>query len=400
MAKSESSRLIHAHFFFVDVVGLSDPTMTTDIQVKKLTFLYKSIAECEAYRSIPKTTKLVFPTGDGVAIGFLQGPELPLQLSIQLHQKIRRYNERYNKGRVRVRVPSESIYVRIGIHSGPVFIIKDLKGNNNIWGPGIILARRIMDLGEDNHILVSSQVATLLLQLSGKYGDYLHELGPHILKHNLKLIVYSAFSNTGKMIFGNSSWPTKLEPLTPTLLYPYIGVVIQVMNSDTMLVRYKREYEIQNATEVPVRTVSHQIATDVSKSWDELNIRVVDDEGSDLVVSEIEVNKPKQKKFDTTFVKPLMFGDKRRYVLEYDVEEPYRSFENIFLVKCGKFVVSIDYPNNGKINTPTAYEVNRVKDTKRKCLIQPTIRQKRRNRCVAEWSVDDCAPQKSFKFEW
>ena len=392
MVKSGRSRLIHAHFFFVDVVGLSDPTMPTDIQVKKLTFLYKSIAECEAYWSRPKNTMLVLPTGDGVAIGFLQGPELPLQLSLQLHHKIRRYNEG--------RVPSESIYVRIGIHSGPVFLVKDLKGNNNIWGPGIILARRIMDLGEDDHILVSSQVAKMLLPLSGEYGSYLHELGPHILKHNLQLIVYSAYLDTGKKTFGNPSWPKKLEPLTPMLLYPYIGVDIRIMNPDTMLVHYKRGYEIQNATEEPVRTVSHQIATDVSKSWDELNIRVVDDEGRELVVSEIEVNKPKQKKFDTTFIKPLMFGDKRRYVLEYDVEEPHRIFENIFLVRCGKFVVRIDYPINGKINAPIVYEVDRLKDTKRKCLIQPTIRQKRRNRCVAEWSVDDCAPQKSFRFEW
>lgn len=257
-----------------------------------------------------------------------------------------------------------------------------------------------MDLGDDDHILVSSQVAKMLLQLSGEYGGYLHELGPHIIKHNLKLMVYSAYSNAGRKSFGNPSWPKKLEPLTPLMLYPYIEVDIRIMNPETMLVHYKRIYEIQNATEDPVRTVTHQIATDIQKSWEELNIRVVDDEGKDLVISAIDVNKPKQKKFDTTFVRPLMFGDKRRYVLEYDVEEPDRSFENIFEVKCGKFVVRIDYPTDRIVKTPTVFEVNRVKGIKNRCIIQPAIKRKGTNRSVAEWSVENCPPQTSFRFEW
>jgi len=31
---------------------------------------------------------LVLPTGDGMTIGFLQGPELPLRLAIELHEKL------------------------------------------------------------------------------------------------------------------------------------------------------------------------------------------------------------------------------------------------------------------------------------------------------------------------
>jgi hypothetical protein len=395
MPKRTMADLIKADFFFVDIVGLSDPTMPTKMQIKKLTFLYKSIGNCAAYKSTSAKKKLVLPTGDGVAIGFLQGPErpeLPLELAIQLHQKIKKYNEG--------RIPSESLYVRIGIHSGPVFTVKDLEGNRNIWGPGIILARRVMDLGDDGHILVSSNFAKMFLPLSSKYGEYLHELGPHILKHNLEMVVYSAYSNSGRRIFGNQSWPKKLEPRSPMVLYPYIEVNIRIMNPDRMFVHYRRVYEIQNVTEEPVRTVTHQIATDVAKSWDELNIKVVDDEGKDLVISEIEVNKPKQKKFDTTFARPLKFGDKRRYILEYDVEEPDRSFENIFLVKCGKFVVNIDYPLDGNIHTPTAYDVNTEQEKITKCSVQPIIRPKGRNRCIADWSIEDCFPQQSFRFEW
>ncbi len=366
--------------------------MPTTDQIRRLFFLYSSIGKCPAFKSAPARSKLILPTGDGVAIGFLQGPELPLELAIQLHQKARRYNEG--------KVHEESLNLRIGIHSGPVFTIKDMKGNTNIWGPGIIIARRIMDLADEDHILVSSQVAKMLLPLSREYREYLHELGPHIFKHNLEMVVYSAYSNTGRKVFGNQNWPKPMEPRSPVLLYPYIEVNITIVDPDAMLVHYERIQEIQNGTEIPVRTVTHQIATEIPKRWDELNIKLADESGAELIISDVEIDKPRQKKFSTTFAKPLGFGDKRRYRLEYDVEEPDRCFENLFLVKCGKFLVRIDYPAIGGIKTPVAYDVNAEKNTTTRCRIQPTIRQMGRNRHVAEWSIEDCAQLQSFRFEW
>jgi hypothetical protein len=119
-----------------------------------------------------------------------------------------------------------------------------------------------------------------------------------------------------------------------------------------------------------------------------------------LVISEVTVDKPTSKKFATTFTKPLGFGDKRRYTLEYDVQEPDRSFENLFLVKCGKFVVKLDYPEGGKVKTPTVYEVNSEDDSKERFPVQPMVRARGRNRYVAEWSVLNCSQQQSFRFEW
>ena len=81
-------RLVHANFFFVDIVGLSDPSMSTKIQIKKIETLNKSIMNCSTFRLTPKDTMLALPTGDGMAIGFLQGPELPLKLAIELHGKL------------------------------------------------------------------------------------------------------------------------------------------------------------------------------------------------------------------------------------------------------------------------------------------------------------------------
>jgi hypothetical protein len=133
--------LIHAHFFFVDIVGLSDPRIPTRNQMTKVETLNKLVSECPSFLSISKEMMLVLPTGDGMVIGFTQGPQIPLGiLAIELNKRI----GKYNKGKI----PSEIIRIRIGIHSGPVFIVNDILNNRNIWGPGIIIARRIMDLAK------------------------------------------------------------------------------------------------------------------------------------------------------------------------------------------------------------------------------------------------------------
>ena len=108
-----------------------------------------------------KEKKIVLPTGDGMAIGFFMNPESPLQLVIQLHSKLRTYNRGKSDG--------DMLRVRIGLGSGPVFIVNDINGNQNVWGPGIILARRVMDVGDNSHILLSSTMAESLITLKDEY---------------------------------------------------------------------------------------------------------------------------------------------------------------------------------------------------------------------------------------
>jgi class 3 adenylate cyclase len=54
---------------------------------------------------------------------------------------------------------SDSLGVRIGLGSGPVFTVSDLNKVQNISGPGIILARRVMDAGDNGHILIAEKLA-------------------------------------------------------------------------------------------------------------------------------------------------------------------------------------------------------------------------------------------------
>ena len=150
-----SSEVMDASFFFIDIVGLSDPTYSVSSQRQKIEALNNLIMSCSAYNLEDK--KIILPTGDGMVIGFLLNPELPVKLGIQLHQKLRTYNK--------AKADRDKIKIRIGLSSGPVFSVSDIKSNQNFWGPGIILARRVMDIGGEGHILMSDSLAKALLAL-------------------------------------------------------------------------------------------------------------------------------------------------------------------------------------------------------------------------------------------
>jgi hypothetical protein len=146
----------------------------------------------------------------------------------------------------------------------------------------------------------------------------------------------------------------------------------------------------------------HGIATDVEKTFDDLNIRVYDENNKLLQISNLAIDKPYQKEFTTIFNRPIFKSEKGRYyVLEYDVEELDRYFENYFAVDCHTFIVTIDYPKD--MTTPVVYDVNLENDEVKRYIVQPVVekgRANKRNRNLARWTKKDIIQGQSFKFEW
>jgi KaiC/GvpD/RAD55 family RecA-like ATPase len=194
--------VVNANFFFIDIVGLSNPLLSVEKQIGKIEDLNALIGSCDAYSRVPKDKKIVLPTGDGMAVGFLINPELPLQLSMQLHRKLHAFNAKAASDR--------TIGVRIGLSSGPVFVVNDVNNNQNVWGPGIILARRVMDLGDDGHILLADNIAEALVNLKDEYRKVIKPIsGGHRIKHGQMIKLYSAYSQD----FGNPSTPARVSEL-------------------------------------------------------------------------------------------------------------------------------------------------------------------------------------------
>jgi archaellum biogenesis ATPase FlaH len=193
------SEVVNVNFFFIDIVSLSDPSLSVKKQIEKIGILNKIIGSCETYFKTPKDKKIILPTGDGMAIGFLLSPESPLQLSIELHRKRRIYN--------RGKSNEDIMGVRIGLSSGPVFIVNDISNNQNVWGPGIILARRVMDIGDNFHILLADRLAEELIGLKDEYRSTIKYVADYQIKHGQRIKLYSAFSKE----FGNPQQPSKVD---------------------------------------------------------------------------------------------------------------------------------------------------------------------------------------------
>ena len=192
--------VISANFFFIDIVGLSDPSLSVRKQMEKIERLNNLINSCDAFKKITEK-KIILPTGDGMAIGFMLNPELPLQLSIQLHKELDKYNHSKKTSE------EDILGVRIGLATGPVFIVSDINNNQNIWGPGIILARRVMDLGDSGHILIADILAEQLIALKEEYREMINPVGNYQIKHGQTVKMYSAYSQE----FGNPDPPAKFQ---------------------------------------------------------------------------------------------------------------------------------------------------------------------------------------------
>jgi hypothetical protein len=190
------SEVVDMNFFYTDIVSLSDPSLPVKKQMEKIGSLNRMIGSCDAFKS--KDRRITLPTGDGMAIGFLSNLELPFQLSIQLHKKLRIYNRGKSK--------EDVIGVRIGLSSGPVFVVTDIRDNQNVWGPGIILARRVMDIGDTNHILLDDRLAEELVALKDEYRLAIRPIVDYKIKHGQTIKLYTAFSKE----FGNPKPPTKI----------------------------------------------------------------------------------------------------------------------------------------------------------------------------------------------
>lgn len=281
----------------------------------------------------------MLPTGDGVAIGFRESAEIPIEMAIQLHKILNQYNKsKPNK---------DKIYVRIGIDTGPVYFIKDVLGNNTVWGPGIIMSRRLMDICEQNHILTSEKIGEMS-KLTDSYRSIIHPIGDYGLKHGESQFVYSIYGKE----FGNKVPPTKNkidagDDLTKAkFVFDRIEVYLDVKDTKTMLTRHTWVWVLRSIVKEPIDRVNYTVQGDVPRDFSHLHLSVKSDRNTKLRIASLE-NEPQRKRFVVMLKKPLKWNQKVRLVLNYDWEEPDRYFAHDFATKCNKFKYVLTIPKEG-----------------------------------------------------
>jgi serine/threonine protein kinase/tetratricopeptide (TPR) repeat protein len=163
-----------AHILFMDIVAYS--TLPMDRQQEFIRQLRKMVqATPEFEKAQARKELLSLPTGDGMALVFFNDPEAPVRCAVELARALRE---------------QPNIPLRMGINSGPVYRVADINANRNVAGGGINTAQRVMDCGDDGHILVSSNYAEVLSQLS-VWRPMLHDLGEIEVKHGVRLHLYN-----------------------------------------------------------------------------------------------------------------------------------------------------------------------------------------------------------------
>src|ERR1051326_1251877 len=178
------------HVLFIDIVGYSNLLITQ--QSEQLETLRQIARGTEQFRLAEAEGKLLgLPTGDGGALVFRSSPEAPVLCAMETSKELKRHPE---------------IQVRMGIHSGPVNEITDLNAQANIAGAGINIAQRVMDCGDDGHILLSQHVADDLEQYP-RWRPLLHALGEGEVNHGVTVHLFNLYGDD----VGNPAVPGKVQ---------------------------------------------------------------------------------------------------------------------------------------------------------------------------------------------
>ncbi|HEV7683904.1 MAG TPA: adenylate/guanylate cyclase domain-containing protein [Pyrinomonadaceae bacterium] len=182
---------------FMDIVGYSKIPKDSDqkVAIETLIEIVKQALE-EANYELDQVVSL--PTGDGMCLCFNTGTDGPLIVAA----KVQTLLTRKFKGQKR------RIHVRMGIHSGNVLRIRDLKGSYNLAGAAINISQRAMNCGDEGHILCTLDAYKIFKGMEGDYEKRLKPIKqPFTVKHGARLRLYNYFCKDEG--FGNYNEPSR-----------------------------------------------------------------------------------------------------------------------------------------------------------------------------------------------
>lgn len=166
-----------AHTLFMDFVGYSRLPAAAQAQVQQTLYNMAYATPTMQARPRSRTELLVKRMGDGMAMVFFDDLEAPLKVAIEIDEQIKR-----QQNRLREQIGGTSFRVRMGVHSGSVIVI-DEGGELDVAGEGINIAQRVMDAGDEGHILISDVVAQALMS-NPLWSALFDDLGMCRVKHD------------------------------------------------------------------------------------------------------------------------------------------------------------------------------------------------------------------------
>ena len=161
MGDTATNRTLVCSVLFIDIVGYSKKGVGEQVKLKHI---FNSILGA-ALEHIPQRDRVVVDTGDGAGITFLGDPEGALFVALSVHDKV------------------GELPVRMGINLGPVSLMKDINGLDNVVGDGINVAERVMGFADEGQVLVSRSFYEVVSLLSRDYVELFRKVDSRTDKH-------------------------------------------------------------------------------------------------------------------------------------------------------------------------------------------------------------------------
>lgn len=336
------------HFLFLDVVGFSAPNNSAKEQAKIVSFLNQILKSSVVVRNTDKKRLIMRSTGDGFVIGFADSKEKPCRLAIEIQRKIHAANKKADRG----------FAVRIGLHSGDIYPTKDINGNDDVCGPGIILAQRVMDFGDGNHILASDKIAADLSKLSDEYQKMIHPLNKYVAKHGEEIFIYNIYSQG----FGNPASPSAKTIGSVATIYEILETKAQVkvVMPNKFLTRVRVTRKIKNVGMAPIHSIHYTLILHSPSTWKALHVKAYDNEGKALESPQVIQDKPTYKECLIHLRDPLLPGKLTTLTHEFEWVEPRRRIDLDFMyAQQSKRLLTIDFiSQQSPIFKPRVYEIH------------------------------------------
>ncbi|MDZ4202531.1 MAG: AsmA-like C-terminal region-containing protein [Gallionella sp.] len=175
-AADSHSRSTSATVLFFDVVGYTKQSVKKQIKIKRqFNQLLSELLDAQE-----DGERIILDTGDGAAIGFMQHPEVALEIAMLFRKAVIANDHKDYPG----------LDVRIGIHLGPISIVKDMNGQSNMVGDGINDAQRVMSFAGIDQIYISRPYYDFVSRLSEEYAALFQYRGAQKDKHGREHQVY------------------------------------------------------------------------------------------------------------------------------------------------------------------------------------------------------------------
>jgi class 3 adenylate cyclase len=164
-----ADRTLVCSVLFIDIVGYSKKGVGEQVRLKRL---FNAVL-AGALEQVPPRERVVVDTGDGAAVTFFGDPEGALFVGLAVLDRV------------------GELPVRMGINLGPVSIMKDINGLDNVVGDGINAAERIMSFADEGQVLVSRSFFEVVSRMSTDYGALFRQEAARSDKHGRSHEVYA-----------------------------------------------------------------------------------------------------------------------------------------------------------------------------------------------------------------